>query len=259
MAEERLQKILSQAGVSSRRKAEQLIVEGRVRVNGKVITELGTKADLLRDHIKVDNKLLHAPQSLVYIALNKPDEYVTTVSDPEGRRTVMDLVRGVKERVYPVGRLDYHSEGLILMTNDGDFANRISAPNTKVNKTYIVKVNGSLTLEQEEKFRSGVPLFGKPTAPCILKVIKKATNSWYEVQLVEGRQNQIRLMFRNFGLLVEKLKRVRIAFLPLDVKPGKFRHLEPKEIARFRKMLKLEDTTAAKDDEDDDSGFIQDS
>jgi 23S rRNA pseudouridine2605 synthase len=258
MAEERLQKILSQAGITSRRKAEQLIVEGRVRVNGKVVTELGTKADLSRDHIKVDNKLVHAPKALVYLALNKPVEYVTTVSDPEGRRTVMDLVRGVKERVYPVGRLDYHSEGLLLLTNDGEFANRISAPSTKVNKTYIVKVNGALTPEQEEKFRSGVPLFGKPTAPCVLKVIKKAANSWYEVQLVEGRQNQIRLMFRNFGLLVEKLKRVRIAFLPLDVKPGKFRHLEPKEIARFRKMLKLENTTAGEEDEED-GGFIQDS
>ena len=259
MAEERLQKILSHAGVTSRRKAEQLIAEGRVRVNGKVITEMGTKADLSRDHIKVDNKLLHAPKSMVYIALNKPPEYVTTVSDPEGRKTVMDLVRGCKERVYPVGRLDYHSEGLLLLTNDGDFANRITATNTKVNKTYVVKVNGHLTPEQEENFRTGVPLFGKRTAPCILKLIKKADNAWYEVQLTEGRQNQIRIMFRHFGLLVEKLKRVRIAFLPLDVKPGKFRHLEPKEIARFRKMLKLEDPTTQEDEQDDDSGFVKNS
>jgi 23S rRNA pseudouridine2605 synthase len=244
MAEERLQKILSRAGVSSRRKAEELILEGRVRVNGKVITELGTKADLDRDHIKVDNKLLHAPKNKVYLALNKPDGYVTTVSDPEGRRTVMDLMRGVKERVFPVGRLDYHSDGLILMTNDGEFANRITAASTKVNKTYVVKVNGSLTTEQEETFRTGVPLFGRRTAPCELKLLKKADNAWYEVQLIEGRQNQIRLMFRSFGLLVEKLRRVRIAFLKLDVKPGEFRHLEPKEIARFRKMLKLEEPEA---------------
>jgi 23S rRNA pseudouridine2605 synthase len=255
MAEERLQKILSQAGVTSRRKAEQLILEGRVRVNGKVVVELGTKADIATDHIKVDNKLLRPPRSLVYIALNKPDEYVTTVSDPEGRRTVMDLIKGVKERVYPVGRLDYHSEGLILLTNDGDFANKISAPNTKVNKTYVVKVNGMLTPDQEENFRTGVPLYGKRTAPCTLKLLKKADNAWYEVQLIEGRQNQIRIMFRYFGLLVEKLKRVRIAFLPLDVKPGKFRHLDPKEIARFRKMLKLEDPKPK--DDDDDTGFIQ--
>lgn len=249
MAEERLQKILSRAGVASRRKAEQLILEGLVKVNGKVITELGTKADLSRDHIKVNNKLIHAPNNLVYLAVNKPDEYVTTVSDPEGRRTVMELIRGVKERVFPVGRLDYHSDGLLLMTNDGEFANRITAAATKVNKTYVVKINGILTTEQEEQFRTGVPLFGRRTAPCELKLIKKADNAWYEVQLIEGRQNQIRLMFRYFGFLVEKLRRVRIGFFKLDVKPGKFRHLEPKEIARFRRMLKMPDPDA-----DDDTG-----
>jgi 23S rRNA pseudouridine2605 synthase len=251
MAEERLQKILSRAGVASRRKAEELILAGLVRVNGKVITELGTKADLNRDHIKVNNKLIHAPKRLVYLALNKPDGYVTTVSDPEGRKTVMELMRGVKERVFPVGRLDYHSDGLLLMTNDGEFANRITAAGTKVNKTYVVKVNGMLTEEQEETFRTGVPLHGRRTLPCTLKLIKRADNAWYEVQLIEGRQNQIRLMFRYFGLLVEKLRRVRIAFLKLDVKPGEFRHLDPKEIARFRKMLKIADPAAAVEEDDD--------
>lgn len=241
MPEERLQKLLAQAGVASRRKAEELILEGRVRVNGKVIVELGTKADLMRDHIKVDNKLLHAPKRMVYLALNKPDGYVTTMSDPEGRHTVMELIRGVKERVFPVGRLDYHSDGLLLLTNDGEFANRITAAGTKVNKTYVVKINGMLSEEQEEHFRTGVPLHGRRTAPCELKLLKKADNAWYEVQLIEGRQNQIRLMFRYFGFLVEKLRRVRIAFFKLDVKPGEFRHLTPKEIGRFRKMLKLED------------------
>ena len=125
MPEERLQKILSQAGVASRRQAEQMIVEGRVTVNGAVITELGSKADLERDHIKVDGRLLHAPKHLVYIALHKPNNTVTTVSDPQGRATVMELLRGVKERVYPVGRLDYHSEGLLLLTNDGELGNAI--------------------------------------------------------------------------------------------------------------------------------------
>src|SRR5690348_8678824 len=127
MPEERLQKILSQAGIASRRKAEELIQAGRVTVNGASITELGSKADLARDHIKVDGRLLHTPKRHVYIALNKPTGCVTTASDPEGRRTVMHLLRGVRERVFPVGRLDYHSEGLLLLTNDGEFAHRITA------------------------------------------------------------------------------------------------------------------------------------
>src|SRR5436190_4872016 len=145
MAQERLQKILSQAGVASRRQAEKIMVEGRVTVNGAVVTELGTKADLDQDHIKVDGKLIHAPRRLVYIALHKPNNTVTTVTDPEGRATVMDLLRGVKERVYPVGRLDYQSEGLMLLTNDGDLANRMMSAHTNLQKTYVVKVNGELS------------------------------------------------------------------------------------------------------------------
>ena len=144
MAEERLQKILSRAGVASRRAAETLITEGRVTVNGAAITELGSKADLDRDHIKVDGRLLHAPKRLVYIALFKPNNTVTTVTDPQHRTTVMELLRGVKERVYPVGRLDYHSEGLLLFTNDGDMANTIMSAATHLPKTYVVKVNGTV-------------------------------------------------------------------------------------------------------------------
>ena len=246
MSEERLQKILSQAGVTSRRKAEQMIVEGRVAVNGRVVTELGTKADLDRDHIRVDGKLLHKPKKLVYVALNKPREVVTTVSDPEGRRTVMDLLKGLRERVYPVGRLDYHSEGLLLLTNDGEFANRITSASTHVEKTYVVKVTGTLTEDQEAQFRRGVPLHGRRTAPARLKLIKAGDAPWYEVKLIEGRQNQIRNMFKNFGVLVEKLRRVRIGFLPLDIEPGRWRHLTPREVDRFRRVLKLE---TAEDDE----------
>ena len=241
MAEERLQKILSQAGVTSRRKAEQLIVEGRVTVNGAAITELGSKADFERDHIKVDGKLLKKPKRHVYIALNKPKGVVTTVSDPEGRETVMHLLRGVKDRVFPVGRLDYHSEGLLLMTNDGEFAHRITAPASHVMKTYVVKANGPLTDVQEKAFRDGVSLHGRKTAPCEIKRIKEGTNPWYEVKIAEGRQNQIRIMFKNFGRLVEKLRRVKIGFLELDVAPGRWRSLTPKEIERFRKVLKIED------------------
>ena len=155
MPEERLQKILAHAGIASRRKAEQLILEGRVKVNGAVITELGTKADLERDHIKVDGKRVQAPERLVYLAMNKPRNCVTTVSDPEGRATVMDLLRGVKARVYPVGRLDYHSEGLLLLTNDGEFAKHITSAANHVTKTYVAKVNGQLTPAQEENFRQG--------------------------------------------------------------------------------------------------------
>ncbi len=139
MPEERLQKILSQAGVTSRRQAEKYMAEGRVSVNGQIVTELGSKADLERDHIKVDGRLIHAPKHQVYIALHKPNNTVTTVSDPQHRATVMDLIRGVKERVYPVGRLDYHSEGLLLLTNDGDLANAITSASTHLPKTYLVE------------------------------------------------------------------------------------------------------------------------
>jgi 23S rRNA pseudouridine2605 synthase len=240
MPEERLQKLLAHAGIASRRRSEQLIVEGRVTVNGSVITELGTKADPERDHIKVDGKRVGGAERLVYLAMNKPKNCVTTVSDPEGRPTVMDLLRGVKARVYPVGRLDYSSEGLLLLTNDGDFAKRITSPANHVTKTYLVKTNGQLAPAQEEKFREGVPLSGKKTAPAGLKLIQRAENPWYEVRLIEGRQNQIRLMFKNFGRLVEKLRRVRIGFLELGtLQPGKFRHLTPAEVARFRKLLTL--------------------
>jgi 23S rRNA pseudouridine2605 synthase len=242
MPEERLQKLLAHAGVASRRQAEQLMLEGRVTVNGAVVTELGTKADAERDHIKVDGKHIRAREKLVYVVLNKPKNVVSTVTDPQGRPTVMDLIRGVKARVYPVGRLDYASEGLLLLTNDGEFAKRIMAPATHVPKTYLVKTNGPLTEEQESKFRAGVPLEGKRTAPAGLKMIREAGNPWYEVRLTEGRQNQIRLMFKHFGRLVEKLRRVKIGFLELGpLRSGEFRHLAPAEVARFRKLLKMEE------------------
>jgi 23S rRNA pseudouridine2605 synthase len=236
MPEERLQKILSRTGVSSRRQAEEIIREGRVVVNGSVITEMGSKADLDRDHIKVDGRLLRPPRNLVYIALHKPNNCVTTVTDPQGRATVMDLMRGVKERVYPVGRLDYHSEGLLLLTNDGDLANALMSAASHVPKTYLVKVNGSLTTEQEQQFRDGVPLSGRRTAPAGLRLTRNAENPWYEVRLIEGRKNQIREMFKHFGRLVEKLKRVRIG--PLDLgplKPGEFRYLGGEEVAKLKR------------------------
>jgi 23S rRNA pseudouridine2605 synthase len=240
MPEERLQKILAQAGISSRRKAEELIQAGRVSVNGATITELGSKADLERDSIKVDNKLLRAPKRHLYIAVNKPKGCVTTMSDPEGRPTVMHLLRGIKERVFPVGRLDYNSEGLLLMTNDGEFAHRITAPASHMIKTYVVKANGILTAEQEKEFQEGISLHGKRTSPAQIKRIKGGANPWYEVRIAEGRQNQIRIMFKHFGRLVEKLRRVKIGFLELDLPPGRYRLLTPREIERFRKLMKME-------------------
>ena len=202
MPEERLQKILSQAGVASRRHAEQMIVEGRVTVNGAVVTQLGSKADLERDSIKADGRLVRPPKRLVYIALNKPNNTVTTVSDPQNRATVMDLLRGIKERVYPVGRLDYHSEGLLLLTNDGELSNAIMSAASHLPKTYLVKVNGRLSSDQEEQFRRGVPLSGVRTMPAGLKMLHDAENPWYEVRLFEGRNQQIRTMFKHFGFLV---------------------------------------------------------
>ena len=238
MAAERLQKILSQAGVASRRHAEQMMLEGRVTVNGAVVTELGSKADLESDHIKVDGKLIHAPKRLLYIALNKPTQTVTTATDPEQRATVMDLLHGVKERVYPIGRLDYHSEGLLLLTNDGELANAVMSAATHLPKTYLVKANGALTAEQEQQFREGVPISGQRTLPAGLKLIRSAENPWYEVRLFEGRNQQIRLMFKHFGRLVEKLKRVRIGPIELStLKPGEFRYLGEDEVRKLRKAL----------------------
>ena len=236
MADERLQKILSRAGAASRRRAEQMILEGRVSVNGTIVTEMGSKADLTRDHVRVDGKLLHHPKRAVYVALHKPNNCVTTVTDPQGRTTVMDLLRGIKDRVYPVGRLDYHSEGLLLFTNDGELANAITSAAAHIPKTYLVKVTGLLTPEQEQQFREGVPLGGRRTLPAGLRLTYRAQNPWYEVRLTEGRKNQIREMFKHFGRLVEKLKRVKIGFLELGpLKPGEFRYLTAEEVERFRK------------------------
>lgn len=243
MSEERLQKVISRAGVASRRRAEELIAEGRVTVNGKTITEVGTKADLGRDHIKVDGRLLQAPKSLAYIALHKPKGCVTTVSDPEGRQTVLDVLHkaGFRDKVFPVGRLDYGSEGLLLLTNDGELANRITSARYHVQKTYLVKANGLLSDEQLEEFRNGVFLSGRRTAPAQIKLLKRAAAPWYEVKLIEGRHHQVRDMFKHFGRLVEKLRRVKIGFFELDVPPAKARYLTEQEVRKFKKVLKMED------------------
>ena len=241
---ERLQKIIAAAGVASRRKAEELITSGRVRVNGTVVTELGTKADSVNDHIKVNGKLLQRVERHVYLLLNKPKGYVTTVSDPEKRPTVMDLIRGVKGRVYPVGRLDYASEGLLLLTNDGTLANLLMKAASHVPKTYLVKVAGTPREEDLAKLRAGVSIAtddGKRvrTGPAAVRIVKEAANPWYEITLIEGRNRQIRRMFEAVGHHVEKIKRVRYGPLTLDVPPGEFRSLTLKEVERLKSASKV--------------------
>jgi 23S rRNA pseudouridine2605 synthase len=236
---ERLQKIIAAAGIASRRKAEELISSGRVQVNGQIVTELGSKADAETDHIRVNGKLLHGAQRHVYLLLNKPKGYVTTMSDPEKRSTVMDLIHGVKGRVYPVGRLDYASEGLLLLTNDGDLAHRLMKAASHVPKTYVVKVAGTPKEDAIAKLRLGVSIAtddGKrvKTGPALVKIVKEGANPWYEITLVEGRNRQIRRMFEAVGHHVEKIKRVRYGPLTLDVPPGEFRSLTLKEVHRMK-------------------------
>ncbi len=238
---ERLQKILSQAGIASRRHAEEMITEGRVQVNGKVVTELGSKADSGRDHIRVDGKLLQGAERLRYFMLNKPKGYVTTVSDPEGRPTVIQIFSKMSERLYPVGRLDYLSEGLLLVTNDGDLANKLTKAATGVEKTYLVKVSGQPTEEELDRLRGGVgidrtrPGEGRvQTAPASIRQVRQGDNPWYEVVLIEGRNRELRKMFEEVGHFVEKIRRVGYGPLVLDQEPGQFRELGPEELVRLR-------------------------
>jgi len=243
MPAERLQKIIAAAGIASRRKAEEMISQGLVSVNGQTVTELGSKADPERDHIRVNGKLLHGPERHVYLLMNKPKGYVTTLRDPEHRPTVMDLLRGVGARVYPVGRLDYASEGLLLLTNDGDFAYRLMKAASHVPKTYMVKVAGNPTAESLARLREGISIpsdRGKRvrTAPAKIRVIREAANPWYEVTLIEGRNRQIRRMFEAVGHHVEKIKRVRYGPLQLDVHPGEYRKLAPEEVAKLKSLAR---------------------
>ena len=243
MGAERLQKIIAAAGIASRRKAEELISSGRVAVNGRTVTELGTKADPEQDHIRVNGKLLHGPERPVYLLLNKPKGYVTTVSDPEGRPTVISLLHGIKTRVYPVGRLDYASEGLLLLTNDGALAQQLMKAGSHVPKTYLIKVSGQPSEEAMAKLRKGVSIETDQgrrvrTAPAKINIIREAANPWYEITLIEGRNRQIRRMFEQVGHHVEKIKRVRYGPLQLDVPPGEFRRLTTQEVARLKGAIK---------------------
>jgi 23S rRNA pseudouridine2605 synthase len=238
---ERLQKILAQAGVASRRKAEEMIERGRVQVNGKIVTVLGTKADAGRDHIRLDGKLLQGSERLRYFVLNKPRGFVTTVRDPEGRPTVMQFFAKINERLYPVGRLDYMSEGLLVVTNDGELANRLTRAAAGVEKTYLVKVAGQPTEAELDILRGGVSIDrGKPgsgqvrTSPARIRQVRQGDNPWYEVVLIEGRNRELRKMFEGIGHFVEKIRRVGYGPLVLDQEPGGLRELQPEELAALR-------------------------
>ncbi len=233
---ERIQKIISAAGITSRRAAEELIAEGRVRVNGTVVTELGSKADASKDHIKVDGKLINPKQPPTYVMLNKPAGFVTTMSDPEGRPTVQDLLKGIKVRVYPVGRLDYNTEGLLLMTNDGDFAHLVTHPKHEFPKTYLAKVKGVVEDGQIANLEQGIYLDDGKTAPARIKKIRKEeANSWLEITIHEGRKRQVRRMFDRVGHSVIKLKRIKTGNLTLgDLPEGSYRYLTPGEVQGLR-------------------------
>jgi 23S rRNA pseudouridine2605 synthase len=239
---ERLQKILAAAGVASRRGAEAMIEQGRVQVNGKIVTVLGTKADAARDHIRVDGKLLQGPERHRYFVLNKPRGFVTTVKDPEGRRTVMQFFSKFSERLYPVGRLDYMSEGLLVVTNDGELANRLTKASSGVEKTYLVKVAGQPTEAELNILRGGVSIErGKPgspqvrTSPARIRQVRQGDNPWYEVVLIEGRNRELRKMFEEVGHFVEKIRRVGYGPLVLDQEPGSLRELQLAEVDALRR------------------------
>jgi 23S rRNA pseudouridine2605 synthase len=239
MPSERLQKIIAAAGIASRRAAEKMITSGLVSVNGQTVTELGSKADLEHDHIRVNGKLLHGAEQHIYLLMNKPKGYVTTVSDPERRPTVMDLLRGIRVRVYPVGRLDYATEGVLILTNDGELAHALMKAASHVPKTYVVKVAGVPSKDGLDRLRRGLSISTDrgqrvKTAPAKVRAVRESENPWYEVTLTEGRNRQIRKMFEEIGHHVEKIKRVRYGPLALDIPPGEFRRLTIGETGKLK-------------------------
>lgn len=233
---ERLQKILSRAGVSSRRAAEEIILAGRVAVNGVVVDELGAKADPDQDTITVDGKRIGTDTARVYLVLYKPAGYMTTLKDPQGRPLVTDLLKGIRERVYPVGRLDYNTEGLLLLTNDGEWANALAHPRHEVDKEYHVRVQGQVSPVQMQRLTAGVELEDGMTAPALVRGIRESeSNTWLSITIHEGRYRQVRRMCEAVGLSVVRLKRARYGFLGLEgLTAGKYRFLTSEEADRLR-------------------------
>ena len=237
---QRLQKILAQAGVASRRAAERLMAEGRVTVNGRTVREMGTKADPAADDIRVDGQRVKSAERRRYILLNKPAGYVTTRSDPQRRPTVLDLLRGVREYVYPVGRLDYDTEGLLLLTNDGDLSARLTHPRHGVERTYEARVAGMPDEHAVERLRKGLPLDGKRTLPAKVTLLNQSRGHRDGVLVMtirEGRNRQVRRMCEAAGHPVHHLRRTKIG--PLSdrtLKPGRWRELAGEEIRRLKEV-----------------------
>ncbi|SDE44115.1 pseudouridine synthase [Desulfuromonas thiophila] len=237
---QRLQKLIAQAGLASRRQAEDWIVQGRVTLNG-LPAQLGDQADPARDRICIDGKPLKMAEPLHYVLLNKPVGYVTTAQDPEGRATVLDLVREVPVRLFPVGRLDLNTEGLLLLTNDGLLAARLQHPRHGVTKVYRVKVRGQLDEQRRRQLEEGVRLDDGLTAPARIRRIRRsAHNSWFDLELHEGRNRQVRRMCEAVGLAVSHLQRVQLAFLELAELPvGHWRYLRATEVDQLRRLCGL--------------------
>ena len=234
----RLQRIISQAGIASRRKGEELIRSGAVAVNGTIVTELGSKADPDKDRIEVNGRRIEPKQPRITVLLNKPDGYITSMRDPEGRPTVTQLVDDIPVRLYPVGRLDYHTEGLLLLTNDGELAQSIEHPSRAIDKVYKAKVKGIPSGASLKRLREGIVIEGQRTKPAKVQIADSRKNAWLEIVIQEGRQNQIRKMLEAVGHPVIRLIRVGIGFLrDSALKPGEYRFLNSQEIKRFRGNL----------------------
>lgn len=233
--QQRVQKILATRGIASRRKAEEMIIAGRVTVNGKTAV-IGMKADHERDHIKLDGKLITEQEPKVYLIFNKPRGVITSISDPEGRRTIMDFLKNVKWRVFPVGRLDYDTEGLILLTNDGELANSLMHPSKKIPKVYLAKVMGLIDNESISRLTKGIMLDEGMTSPAKIRRINNThNNSWLEITIYEGRKRQVRRMFESVGHPVLRLKRIAINRIYLgDLRAGDFRYLSVEEIKHLK-------------------------
>lgn len=239
MAEERLQKYLASAGVASRRASEKLILEGKVAVNGKVVKELGTKVIPGKDKVTVDGKSVRTEEQLVYYLMNKPAGYLTTVKDTHDRPTVMDLLAGIPYRVFPVGRLDFETEGLLLLTNDGEFAYRMTHPKFKIKKTYLATVQGELTKERLQMLREGVELEDGKTAPAEVKVVRQEKHrTVVEITIHEGKNRQVRRMFKAVKNPVLELKRINVGGLTLKgVGSGEIRSLTDEELQKLTQRL----------------------
>ncbi len=236
----RINKYIASCGIASRRKAEELILQGRVKVNGKAIEELAFNVDENKDRVEVDDKIIGLSENMVYIVLNKPEGYITTVKDQFNRPSVLDLVNDIDERVYPIGRLDYETSGLLILTNDGDLTYKLTHPKHEVDKTYMAIVKGIPKEDELENFKKGLYIEDYKTAPAKIKVVKTETEKNYaicQIKIHEGRNRQVRKMCRAINHPVLRLRRVAMGKITLkDVEVGKYRHLSQEEISYLKSI-----------------------